>query len=138
MAHKVCWVHHGRLIGCHYHSVVTIQDVHSTYEKARTLIQRGKFPTHLLVDHRCVERYDLSLKQTQNIVSQSIHENLGKVVVVIPNAMGRFFSSVVTHGMSYQLDMVDTMDDALAILCDADVSLPSRADLAEMYGEWRG
>jgi len=124
MTHDVGWVSPERIIGCYFYDTVTVDDVHGVYAKVRALLPQGEAPVHIVMDHRCVQQYQLSLRQFQNIFGQPLTNKFGQAVLIIPNPVMRLFSSVMTRAVHTNLSLVASPEAALTLLCNSDTTLP--------------
>jgi len=135
MTHDVSWVSPERIIGCHFYGTVIVDDVHQVYAAVLNLLQGGVPPVHMLMDHRCVEDYRLSLRQFQNIFGPPLIKTFGQAVVIIPNPLMRLFSGPMMRTLPSNLHIVESPAAAMAILCEADDSVCPLPKAHNILGE---
>lgn len=124
MAAKMSWYFGSKVVLCALSGRVTPDDLKQIDNQAAQYLNQGKAPVHVFVDVRKLEKFPRNLFQVKTILQTLRSRPLGwEVLIGRQTLLVRFVAWLVAQASGTHLQMVDTLEQAVAFLSRIDPEL---------------
>lgn len=124
MPHRIEWRLPGRILSYHLYGDITLEELYEVSRRTRTLVRtEGVAPVHSIVDLHGVGKYPLKLHELRGIMNTDEHAMMGWCLIIAPNALLRFMSSMLVQMTHVRYRLVETAEEAEHFLAERDVTL---------------
>lgn len=120
MPYTISWHTDNRIMLVQLLGDVTEDELTSITNESFEMVQQSDVRVHAIVDQSAIESIPKSLKAMSSSMPRNRSDNQGVTVLVIPdmNRIGRFFGSMVLQLVGLEYRIVDSMNEAEALLKD--------------------
>jgi hypothetical protein len=123
MAHKISWHLEKRVLLITYIGNIDLAEVQQINNELELLRLEGQKPIHIISDHRRMGSVEMTLKRAFVSFSAMKRFGWGWVMMIGPDHLLRFFAEVFATQFAVKVRVMESQEEALAMLNKLDLSL---------------